>query len=306
MLRIALLASGLGCAVWPVGPGRRSRHRCPPAVPVPPVPGVPAPTAGAASSAASTSYNEPVETDAHARRSRRVHVARAARSGLGLMPSEPGRRAWASGGSASVQPFAGIETLFLAPIHNTGGGGANYTFSDPTATTSYTASSGNGMVATPRIWLGLMGQRWGIGVRYWGFSNDPGGGQFPDSPTSQGVFSQGVLKLQTFDFEAIRRFQFDNHQIWFTVGLRASRIRPRLERLVERFFQPRLVFRLGQFQLAFQRRGDHHESLRTVPDSVRRTGICSTADACRISRPAIRRRLLRRVGLLRQQREQRP
>ena len=59
-----------------------------------------------------------------------------------------------------------------------------------------------------------------MGVRYWGFANDPGGGQFPSNPTSQGVFSQGVLKLQTFDFETIRRFQFDDHQLWFTVGLR--------------------------------------------------------------------------------------
>jgi hypothetical protein len=195
-----------------------ARAQAPTALPVPPVPGVPAPTNGASSSAASSSYNEPVEAETIPTVTGVQSPGGAPVSGMPFGPdAEMGQ--WRS---RFWQPFVGVETIFLAPIHNTGGGGANYTFSDPTATSSYTAGSGNGMVVTPRIWMGLMGQRWGVGVRYWGFANDPGGGQFPNNPTSEGVFSQGVLKLQTFDFDVIRRFQFDDHQIWFTVGLRQA------------------------------------------------------------------------------------
>jgi hypothetical protein len=193
-----------------------ARGQVPAGLPVPPVPGVPAPTGGAGLSAASTSYNDPVETDVPAV------------SGVQIPNGMPVATVPAAGDAGMgqwrrlyCQPFVGIETVFLAPIHNTGAN-TNYTFNDPTATTSYTASNGNGMVLSPRIWIGLMGQRWGLGVRYWSFANDPGGLQYPNNPTSEGVFSQGVLKLQTFDFEAIRRFQFDNHQLWLTVGLRQA------------------------------------------------------------------------------------
>jgi len=195
-----------------------ARAQVPAGLPVPPVPGAPAPVDRADASVASAGYTDPVETDG-------LSTVTAVQSSSGAPISsvvaspDAGMGQWRT---RYAQPFVGIEAVFLAPIHNTGGGGANYTFSDPSGTSSYTASNGNGMVVTPRIWMGVMGQRWGVGIRYWSFANDPGGLEYPNNATSQGVFAQGVLKLQTFDFEVIRRYQFDEHQLWFTVGLRQA------------------------------------------------------------------------------------
>jgi hypothetical protein len=194
-----------------------AQAQSPTAVPVPPVPGIPTPSNSTRSAVSQTSYGEhPIESETIA-----TPV---------ITPTPAIGPLWSSTANPDAglgqyrsrfwQPFVGVEAVFLAPIHNTGGGGANYTFSDPTATSSFTASGGNGMVVSPRIWIGVMGPRWGVGFRYWNFMNQPGGAQFPNNPTSQGVFSQGGLKLQSFDFETMRLFRFDDHQLWFSVGLR--------------------------------------------------------------------------------------
>ena len=94
---------------------------------------------------------------------------------------------------------------------------------EPLTTNSYNASSANGMVVTPRLWMGLMGECWGVGVRYWRFADGAGGSTFPTG-TNQGLFSQGFLKLQTFDLEAIRRIYYGNSQLWFTVGARYAQL----------------------------------------------------------------------------------
>ncbi|HTU26709.1 MAG TPA: hypothetical protein VMF30_14975 [Pirellulales bacterium] len=166
------------------------------------------------------SYNEPAGSDDSATITS-VPAPLAAVAAPGTAP--PSVMAYGPGFDQfrrGVRPFVGIETVFLAPVHNTGGGGANYSFDNGATTVSYNASSANGMVVTPRIWVGLTNDRWGVGFRYWGLSNNPAGAEFPGS-TSQGVYSDAQLKLQTFDLEAIRRFQFDNdQQLWFTVGAR--------------------------------------------------------------------------------------
>jgi hypothetical protein len=217
-LLVCLALAGLLAPAAAQAPAAQAPSVQAPAVPVPPVPGVPAPTNRTGMAVDQINYGEPVESDT---------ITSVSEIPSPTVGSVPGMAFGSNAGMGQFrsrfwQPFVGVEAVFLAPIHNTGGGGANYTFNDPTATTSFTASNGNGMVVTPRLWLGMIGQRWGIGFRYWGFSNDPGGGQFPDNPTSQGVFTQGVLKLQTFDFDVIRRFQFDDHQLWLTVGLRQA------------------------------------------------------------------------------------
>ncbi|HEX4145797.1 MAG TPA: hypothetical protein VHY91_19990 [Pirellulales bacterium] len=119
------------------------------------------------------------------------------------------------------QTFVGVEALFLAPTQNTGGG-TNYSVfngSPTTPTNSYNSSSVSGMIVTPRLWLGIMGECWGVGVRYWQFNNGAGGPVFP-SGTNAGLASAGFLKLQTFDLEAIRRIYYGNSQLWFSVGSR--------------------------------------------------------------------------------------
>jgi hypothetical protein len=118
------------------------------------------------------------------------------------------------------RPLIGAEMVFLAPVHNTGGS-ANYSFTDGTTTSTYNASNAGGMVASPRLTLGVMGDRWGVAVRYWDLNNAGGGGFFPNRP-SQGVYSFGALRLETFDLEAVRRFQLENQQMWFTVGVRQA------------------------------------------------------------------------------------
>ncbi len=184
---------------------------------VTPLPPVTAATGFVDSGVVQASYNEPFETSAPTTVPDVQSTSGDPTPPLACNPAdgmgECRRRVWT--------PFAGIETVFLAPVHNTGGGGASYSFSEGSNSANYQASSANGMVATPRIWLGLMGDRWGVGVRYWSFGNDPGYEQFP-SGTSQGVYRQGVLRMQTFDLEAIRRFQFADQQLWFTVGTRQA------------------------------------------------------------------------------------
>ncbi len=187
----------------------------PTGVPPPPEPG-PSPYSAASLPVGQPSYGEPVASETITTNGNGQPAG-----GASLWSMAPDPDAGLGQYRSNLwQPFVGVEAVFLAPIHNAGGGGANYTFSDPSATSSYTASAGNGMVVAPRIWIGLMGPRWGVGFRYWSFANQPGGGQFPNNPTSQGVFSQGGLKLQTFDFETMRLFRFDDHQLWFSVGLR--------------------------------------------------------------------------------------
>jgi hypothetical protein len=120
-----------------------------------------------------------------------------------------------------LQPFVGVEALFLAPTQNTSGG-TNYSVfngSPTTPTNSYNSSSASGMIVTPRLWMGVMGECWGVGVRYWRFADGAGGSTFP-SGTNQGLFSQSFLKLQTFDLEGIRRFYYGNSQLWLSVGAR--------------------------------------------------------------------------------------
>jgi hypothetical protein len=120
-----------------------------------------------------------------------------------------------------LQPFIGVEALFLAPTQNTGGGATYSVFngSPTTPGTSYNSSSANGMIVTPRLWMGIMGECWGVGVRYWRFANGAGGSVFP-AGTNQGLASGGFLKLQTFDLEAIRRIYYGNSQLWLSVGSR--------------------------------------------------------------------------------------
>lgn len=120
------------------------------------------------------------------------------------------------------QPFVGIEAVLLAPVTNKGGGGDSYAFNTGllgATGTTYNASSVNGMIVTPRIWAGVMGECWGVGVRYWRFSNTSGGETATLGPTSS-IFQQGALKLQTFDLEAIRRFCCCGNQCWVTFGAR--------------------------------------------------------------------------------------
>ncbi len=126
------------------------------------------------------------------------------------------------------QGFIGVEAALLAPIQNHGGGGANYNLNNslgaPTGT--YTSSSVNGMIVTPRIWAGLMGECWGVGVRYWRFANGAGGAVLPSGGAvfpqgaNLGLNNQSYLQLQTFDLEAIRRIQHCDGQVWLSVGAR--------------------------------------------------------------------------------------
>jgi hypothetical protein len=117
------------------------------------------------------------------------------------------------------QPFVGVEAVLLAPVQNHGGGGTDYSFTSLTTTNTYSTSSVNGMTVTPRLSMGVMGETWGLGFRYWRFNNTQGGETSPLGPGSS-VFTQGVLKLQTFDLEAIRRFYYGNSQLWFSGGVR--------------------------------------------------------------------------------------
>ncbi len=119
-----------------------------------------------------------------------------------------------------LTPFVGVEAAFLAPVMNHGGGGSSYGFSGTgVSTTSISTSSVNGMVVTPRLWLGVMGPCWGVGVRYWRFSNgngDPG----PATGANEGLFNQSFLRLQTLDLEAIRRIPCCGRNLWFSAGVR--------------------------------------------------------------------------------------
>jgi hypothetical protein len=133
------------------------------------------------------------------------------------------------------QGFIGVEAALLAPVVNHGGGNTSYNFTTtvggaPTANNTYTTSSVNGMIVTPRIWAGLMGECWGVGVRYWRFANGIGGGalagangNFPLGANA-GLYNQSYLQLQTFDLEAIRRIQHCDGQIWLSAGARYGQL----------------------------------------------------------------------------------
>jgi hypothetical protein len=121
--------------------------------------------------------------------------------------------------------FVGVEAALLAPVLNHGGGGASYamTNTNGVTTNTYNSNSVNGMIVTPRIWAGVMGQCWGVGVRYWRFDNSNGGGTITPATLggNLGLFNQNALRLQTFDLEVIRRISYcDGGQVWLSAGAR--------------------------------------------------------------------------------------
>src|SRR5580698_10682413 len=68
----------------------------------------------------------------------------------------------------SWRPFAGVAATFLAPSHNTGGGSAILTGNYATGTTNLDRSATDRqMNISPRLWLGVQGEKWGAVVRYW-------------------------------------------------------------------------------------------------------------------------------------------
>jgi hypothetical protein len=128
------------------------------------------------------------------------------------------------------QSFVGVEASLLAPVMNHGGGGASYHYAEGANTRdSSRTGSVNGMIVTPRIWAGVMGEYWGFGVRYWRFANTQGGietsngGTFP-AGANQGLFNQGYLRLQTVDLEVIRRLYVNESQVWLSGGVRYGQL----------------------------------------------------------------------------------
>jgi hypothetical protein len=118
-------------------------------------------------------------------------------------------------------PFVGVAAAFLAPVHNrTDTSSLTLTDLGAGTTTTTSANGVNGMIVSPRLWVGVQGERWGTAVRYWRWSDTQGGTQPIIGAPGLGSFGIQSMTLQTLDWEAIRMIKRDNGTMWLSLGAR--------------------------------------------------------------------------------------
>jgi len=118
-------------------------------------------------------------------------------------------------------PFVGVAAAFLAPIHNrTASSSISMTDLVGGTTTTNSSNGVSGMIVSPRLWVGIQGERWGTAVRYWRWSDTQGGTQPLLGAPGLGTFGMSSLTLQTLDWEAIRVIRGSNGNLWLSVGAR--------------------------------------------------------------------------------------
>ena len=117
----------------------------------------------------------------------------------------------------------GAEASFLAPIQGDRPM-AFRTYTGSTVSDEFTPndSKPDGLVATPRIWLGVEGEKWGALVRYWNMEESAG--VYTPGNVYSSNFISNCFRAQTLDLEATRRFCWRNTNNIFSAGLRYAEL----------------------------------------------------------------------------------
>ena len=97
----------------------------------------------------------------------------------------------------------GAEAVWLAPIR----GDRDLTFqtarSDVAVDQFYPDAKADGLVATPRVWLGIQGEKWGLVTRYWRM--EEGTSIYTPGNAFSSYIASDCFKAETFDIELTRR-----------------------------------------------------------------------------------------------------
>lgn len=135
--------------------------------------------------------------------------------------------------------YFGVEATFLTQV---GGNNNRLTWNmfdfttSPDPVLSYTSSvpnANNQMIASPRLWLGVVGCRgWGAQVRYWSRRNcatafDPYTPFKPGPSLSgddRGFNASSCIQMYTFDAEATRELCYGCWDMLATIGYRHARL----------------------------------------------------------------------------------
>ena len=131
----------------------------------------------------------------------------------------------------SWSPYAGAELVFLSP-HFTGPvDSVNIvdTFNGTNNTITTNSAVTRGLTATPRVWVGLVGQNcWGVRARYWQL-NQASSGVVPFDPSGLGsntfgYVAQSGLKMYAADLEITKQADFENWQVLGSAGVRDAHV----------------------------------------------------------------------------------
>ncbi len=120
---------------------------------------------------------------------------------------------------------ATAEAVWLAPLNNQRVG--TYEILDrgdrPISQYSAASATSDGLVATPRIMLGIQGECWGAQLRYWRME-EPQAVNNLDPVVGTGLFAQSNFKAETIDLELTRMLCIGESQAQFSVGLRYAQL----------------------------------------------------------------------------------
>ncbi|MBN2579610.1 MAG: hypothetical protein JXB10_11520 [Pirellulales bacterium] len=126
---------------------------------------------------------------------------------------------------------AGVEAVWLSPQQNDQA--ATFAVGPEEAPVDVFSSGPaevKGLYITPRIWLGLQGEHWGVMARYWRMC-EPGGVITPVmggcGPIEDGCWSNAVsiFKAETFDIEGTRLFCWGKTRNILSFGARYAELR---------------------------------------------------------------------------------
>ena len=121
--------------------------------------------------------------------------------------------------------IATAEAVWLAPLNNQRVGTYEIFDNDDRRMSQFSAASAtrDGLVATPRIMLGIQGECWGAQLRYWRME-EPQTVNNLDPVVGTGLFAQSNFKAETIDLELTRLLCIGENQAQFSVGLRYAQL----------------------------------------------------------------------------------
>ncbi|MEI8375093.1 MAG: hypothetical protein WCJ35_19910 [Planctomycetota bacterium] len=121
--------------------------------------------------------------------------------------------------------IATAEAVWLAPLNNQRVGTYEILDGDNKPISQYSAASAtsDGLVATPRIMLGIQGECWGAQLRYWRMDESQTVNHL-DPVVGTGLFAQSNFKAETIDLELTRLLCIGESQAQFSVGLRYAQL----------------------------------------------------------------------------------
>jgi hypothetical protein len=122
--------------------------------------------------------------------------------------------------------FANAESVWLAPLNQQQTGTFQILDSTgaPISQFSSQAAAAEGLIATPRITLGIQRDCWGIRTRYWRMEESKNVNGL-DPNLGIGLVTQGAFAMETLDLEGTRYFDVGCNTMQLAFGVRYAQFR---------------------------------------------------------------------------------